>query len=208
MKPLTDYLRKNYEKSVIEQIADEYRDKGYSIKKEAKVGPYRIDIVATKDDKTIYLEVKTDVESSKSKQRIKDLAEYVKNIPNAKFVVAVSRFPEPKIIEFDGIETVLHNYFVYHLPSDLDVLSSHTRFANVYSVTITEVKIQDGCFIISCNGKIKVTLQYGSDLENEAVDEPLVMTFPFNFKGTVNYNDGYRVTDCEELKIDTDAFYE
>lgn len=208
MKPLTDYLRKNYEKSVIEQIADEYRDKGYSIKTEAKVGPYRIDIVATKGNKTIFLEVKTEVESSKSKQRIKDLAEYFKTIPNAKFVVAVSRFPEPKIIEFDGIETVLYNYFISNFPSDLDALSSHTRVTNVYSVTITEVKIQDSSFIISCNGKIKVALQYGSDLENEVVDEPLVMTFPFNFKGTMNYNDGYRVTACEELKIDTDAFYE
>ena len=31
MKPLKDYLIKNFEKSTLEQIADDYREKGYTI---------------------------------------------------------------------------------------------------------------------------------------------------------------------------------
>ena len=33
MKPLKDYLIKNFEKSTLEQIADDYREKGYTIKR-------------------------------------------------------------------------------------------------------------------------------------------------------------------------------
>lgn len=55
MKPLKNYLQARYEKATIDQIADDYKEKGYSIKKDVKVGPYRVDIAAQKDNETIYI---------------------------------------------------------------------------------------------------------------------------------------------------------
>ena len=59
MKPLKDYLRKNYEKSALEQIADDYRDKGYKVDADVREGPFRVDLVATKGDEKIFIELKT-----------------------------------------------------------------------------------------------------------------------------------------------------
>lgn len=55
MKPLKDYLIKNFEKSTLEQIADDYREKGYTIKRGERVGPYKVDLSATKGDEAIYI---------------------------------------------------------------------------------------------------------------------------------------------------------
>jgi len=208
MKPLTDYLRQNYEKSFIEQIVEDYREKGYTVKTDVKVGEFRVDIAATKDDEVVYIEVKTHSVKPDAKRRIKAMSDYFKTIPNAKFLVMISRYPEPKKIVFDEIEPILCEYFTLEFPSDLDALSTHTRVDDVHGVTINEVVIQDGDLEISCNGMVGVTLQYGSDSEQEPGDVPMYMSFPFKFRGTISYDNDYSVTDCDELEIDTDAFYE
>lgn len=209
MKPLMNYLRKYSEKATLEQIADDYHEKGYDIKTEVKVGPYRVDFVATKGDEIIYIEVKTHTESPDAKRRIRDMADYFKTVPNAKFIVIVSRIPEFKEIEFDGIEPVLTEFFMLNFPSKLDELSTHTLIDDVEDVSVNEVSIQDGDLQIACTGMVGVTLQYGSDSDQEVGDEPMYMSFPFKFKGTISY-DGkqYSVESCDELEIDTDSFYE
>ena len=209
MKPLRNYLIKNFEQATLEQLADDYREKGYTIKTDAKVGPYRVDLAATKGDETIYIEIKTHTENPDAKRRIKVMADYFKTVPNAKFIVVVSRIPEFKTIEFDGIEPVLTEYFTHEFPSELDALSTHTLIDEVHDVSISEISIEDGNLYITCNGMIGVTLQYGSDLDQEEGDEPMGMSFPFKFKGTISYDGkNYNVEDCDELEIDTDAFYE
>ena len=209
MKPLKDYLIKNYEKSALEQMADDYRDKGYTIKTDVRVGPYRVDLAASKGEETVYIEMKTHSENSDAKRRIKAMVEFFKTIPNAKFIVAISRYPEPKNIEFDDIESVLTEHFTLEFPSDLDALSTHTRIDEVHGVTISEVKIQNGELYIVCSGMVGVTLQYGSDSDQEPGDDPMYMSFPFKFKGTIGFEGNrYNVSDCDELEIDTDAYYD
>ena len=102
--PLENYLIKYYAKATEERIADEYRERGYTIKTDYSVGPYRVDIAAFKDEETVFIEVKTHKETPDSKRRIKEMADYFKTIPNTKFIIAVSRMPEFKTIEFDDIE--------------------------------------------------------------------------------------------------------
>ena len=206
MKPLKDFLQVAYEKAVIDQIAEDYASRGYSIKKHVPVGPYRVDLAAIKGDETIYIEVKSRKETSSAKQRIKELTDFLKTIPNAKFIVAISRYPEPKIIEFDELAGLLFGYFNIDFPSELDGLSTHTRIDDVHDVTINSIEIRDGIIKVSCNGSVSVTLQYGSDSEQED-DEPFVMSFPFEFKGTLKYEDkSFHIIDCDTLEIDIDVF--
>ena len=208
MKPLRNYLIKNFEKSTLEQIADNYREKGYIIKTDISVGPYRVDLAAIKGDEKVYIELKTHSERPEAKRRIKAMADYFKTVPNAKFIVVVSRIPEFKKIVFKDIEPVLCEYFMLEFPSDLDALSTHTRINEVQGVNISEISIQNGNLHIICNGMVGVTLQYGSDSEQEPEDEPLYMSFPFKFEGTINYDgNNYNVDGCDEIEIDTDAYY-
>lgn len=208
MKPLKNYLQARYEKAAIDQIADDYKEKGYSIKKDVIVGPYRVDLVAHKDNETIYIEVKSRELSSSSKRRIKEMTDYFKSVPNAKFIVAISRYPEQKKIEFDELESILFDYFTVEFPSELDALSTHTRMDSVCDVTINSIEVGRGEIVVSCNGSVSVSLQYGSDSEQED-DELFVMSFPFEFEGTLKYeDDSYQIIDCRTLEVDTDAFYQ
>lgn len=57
-------------------------------------------------------------------------------------------------------------------------------------------------------GSVSVSLQYGADSEQDD-DEPFVMSFPFEFVGTLKYKgDSYNVIDCDIMEVDTDAFYQ
>lgn len=208
MKPLKDYLQAIYEKAAIDQIADDYASRGYGIKKQAIVGPFRVDIVAANRDETVYIEVKSRKESPESKRRIKEMTDYFKTIPNSKFIVAISRYPEPKKIEFDELERILFDYFTVEFPSDLDILSTHTRMDDVHDLTINSIEIERDEIHVACNGSVSVSLQYGSDSEQED-DEPFIMSFPFEFVGTLKYeDDSYHVIDCDTIEVDTDAFYQ
>ena len=209
MKPLNNYLIKSFERANLEQIADTYREKGYSIKTDARIGPYRVDIVAIKGDETIYIELKTHTESPEAKHRIKEMADYFKTIPNAKFIVAISRIPEFKTIVFDGIEGALYNFLTTELPSDLDALSTHTMIDSVSDINISLINIKDGLLYIICNGILGTILQYGANSEQEDNEETIYMSFPFKFKGSIGFEDGnYYVQECNKLTIDTDAYYE
>lgn len=208
MKPLKDFLQATYEKAAIDQIADDYASRGYSIKKQARVGPFIVDVVAANRDETIYIEVKSRKENSDAKRRIREMTDYFKSIPNAKFIVAISRYPEPKKIEFDELENILFDYFIVEFPSDLDALSTHTRMDSVHDLTINSIEIGGGDIHVSCNGSVSVSLQYGSDSEQED-DEPFIMSFPFEFEGSLRYeDDSYKIIDCDTMEVDTDAFYQ
>ncbi len=208
MKPLKDFLQATYEKAAIDQIAADYASKGYSIKKQAKVGPFIVDVVAANMKETIYIEVKTRKESSEAKRRIREMTDYFKSIPNTRFIVAISRYPEPKKIEFDELERILFDYFIVEFPSDLDALSTHTRMDSVHNVNINSIEVGRGEVKLSCNGSVSVSLQYGSDSEQEEY-EPFIMSFPFEFEGTLKYEGSdYSVIDCKTLEVDTDAFYQ
>lgn len=209
MKPLNYYLIKSFERATLEQLTDDYREKGYTVKREVLVGPYRVDLVASKGDENVYVELKTHGESSDAKRRIKEMADYFKDVPNSKFIVVVSRIPEFKKIEFDDLESVLAEFFILNFPSELDELSTHTMIDEVHDVSVSEVIIQDGELHILCTGMVGVTLQYGSDLDQEPGDEPMYMSFPFKFKGAISYDGSeYSVENCDDLVIDTDAYYE
>lgn len=208
MKPLSSYLIKNFEKSTIDQIADDYREKGYVIKTDINVGPYRVDLAAIKGNEIVYIELKTHSEGPESKRRIKAMADYFRKIPNVKFLVVVSRMPQLKQIEFEEIESVLCAYFMLEIPSDLDALSTHAIIDDVREVNISEICIKYGDIHVVCNGIIEVIIQYGSDLEQEEVEKPLYMSFPFKFKGIINYDGNhYNVVECNDLRIDTDSYY-
>lgn len=208
MKPLIDYLQKNYEKSTVEQIADDYRENGYEVKFNVLIGKYRVDIAATKDNKTIYIEIKSRVNSPEVKKRIKEMADYFKTIPNSKFLVAISRIPVQKTITIENIEAILDNYFTLYFPSELDELSTHTQIEEVHDVSVNDITVGEEEIFFSCNGMMGVTLQYGADSEQEIDDVPMRMSFPFKFKGTLEKTKhGYEVTDCNFIEIDTDSYY-
>ena len=202
-----NYLAKYYEKATIDRLAEDYARKGYEVKKQSRLGKMIVDLHATKGEQNIYIEVKGYRMDAEARKRMEMLENIIRELPNSKLIVVTPQYSEDKVIEIDGIEGIFLDYFLHDFPSELDELSTHTQIDSVDSITIDIVKIYGLNIIIKCSGHVSVTLQYGSDSEQEGGALP-TMSFPFDFEGTLTWkDDGYEVSETDHLRIDTGEFY-
>lgn len=202
-----NYLARYYEKATIDQLYDEYKQKGYNVQRDARLDKYRVDLKAEKDGHNVYIEVVRDKMDSDARRRIDAFESLVRQLPNSRLIVVPIRYSDEKKIEFNNIGTILFDYFEEDFPSELDELSTHTRLDSIDVVAIDSIKVYGQDIVIKCNGQVNVQLQYGSDSEQEG-KTPMVMSFPFEFEGTVTWEgNDYFVNEVDNLKINTDEFY-
>lgn len=202
-----NYLAHYYEKATIDQLADEYKQKGYNVQREARVDKYRVDLLAEKDGQKVYVEVVRKRVAGEVRRRIEALEELIRKQPNSRLIVVKERYSDEKQIEFNNLNKILYNFFISDFPDELDELSTNTRLESVDSIAIDSIKVYGQDIIVKCSGQVSVGLQYCSDSEQEGRPLP-VMSFPFEFEGTISWiSDEYCVTEVDGLKINTDEFY-
>lgn len=206
------YLQKYLHDIAIDQIAEEYKEKGYVVSKEEQLGKkYYADLIARKDNETIVVEVKSGKMSPERKQKISDLANYVRGQGNYKFLVVIATPPKEKKLEIIGIENLLTEYFSENLPSELDELSTHTTFDEVTDVDIDEILIDGDSILVTGDGVVSVELQLGSDGDQNADDGFTISdSFPFEFGVKLEYDidHGLKIIDFDNLEVDTSSYYE
>ena len=207
MKIDKQYLKKYYHRAAVDQLCEQYKKRGYKVTIEERVGNYRVDMVARKDDVVIFFEVKTGDVRAETKTRIKQQASYLKEAyPGSKFLLIAVRYPDEDTIVIDNIEELLYDYLVSKgIPSDLDELSTHTTIEYVERVSVNTIEISSDYIHIQCEGRVGVQLDY----DNHESDAPFYMSFPFTMKGKLEYNDGkLEMVYMEEFETDTSEFYE
>lgn len=118
----------------------------------------------------------------------------------AEFIVVYMLRPNRDSIEFDDLGELIMEYFTDNFPSDLDELSSHTRLSEVYVEAITDISLTERDITIKGEASVTVSLQYGSDREQEEDEEEECMTFPMDFEASMNWN--REITDMD-YEIDT-----
>ena len=207
MKIDRQYLKKYYHRAAVDQLCEQYKRRGYKVTVEERVGDYRVDMVARKDNTIIFFEVKTGDVRAETKTRIKQQASFLKEkYPGSKFFLIAVRYPEEDTIVIDNIEEIVYDYLVGSgIPSDLDELSTHTTIEDVESISVNSIEISNDNILIECEGRIGVQLDY----DNRESDTSFCMSFPFTMKGELKYNDGkFQMVDMEEFEADTSEFYE
>lgn len=205
------YLGKYLYEIAIEQIADDYRRKGYQVNKEVKLGKFRADLVARKGEEQIVIEVKAGKMTPDRRQKIAGIAEYVRSLGNYKFLVVIATPPKEKKLEIEDIKTLISNYIHYDLPSELDELSAHTRPDEVIDIDIDEINISGENIFVKGDGVVSVELQFGPDGDQDkgggfkSYDK-----FPFDFEITLAYNSEreLEIVDVDKFDIDTSLYYD
>ena len=96
-----NYLAHYYEKATIDQLADEYKQKGYNVQREARVDKYRVDLLAEKDGQKVYVEVVRKRVAGEVRRRIEALEELIRKQPNSRLIVVKERYSDEKQIEFN-----------------------------------------------------------------------------------------------------------
>lgn len=200
------YLRKYYHYAAVDQLSEQYKKRGYKVTTEEKIGNYRVDMVARKDESILFFEIKTGDVRAETKARIREEGRYLKETyPNSKFLLVAVRYPDEDNIIIDNIEAILFDFFVeYGIPSELDELSTHTAIEDFSNVSINSVQISKGSIRIVCEGEVGVNLDY-DDHESNAVFN---MSFPFVLKGELEFNkEKLEMVDLDEFCADTSEFY-
>lgn len=202
-----NYLARYYERATIDQLFDEYKQKGYNVQREVRLDKFRVDLLAEKDGQKVYIEVIRSRMDGEARRRLNALEEYIRNLPNSRLIAVPERYSEDRRVEFDRLNEILFERFMEDFPDELDELSTHTNIDSVDSVVIDTIKVYGQDIVIKCSGQVNVELQYGSDSEQDDLPLPCI-SFPFEFEGTVSWEDGeYRVTEVDNLMINTDEFY-
>jgi len=206
------YLSKYLHDIAIEQIAEEYSLKGFSVSREERLGNYIADLIVRKDNEQIVIEVKSGKLTPQKKEQISKIADFVREVGGYKFIVVVATPPKEKKLEILEINELLFNYFIEDgIPDELDLLSTHTTIDEIIDVDIDEISINGKSILIKGDGVVSVELQYGSDgdqLRNDGFKT--TDNYPFEFELTLEYNVNkeLEIVDVSELTVDTSSFYE
>src|SRR5688572_23652933 len=120
------YLQKYLHNIASEQVVSEYRDKGYFVSTEERIGKFHADIVARNDNETIVIEIKTGKLTSEKRESIAGIADYIRQQGNYKFLIIAATPPKEKKLEILNIEQILSDHFLNSTPDKLDELSTHT----------------------------------------------------------------------------------
>jgi Holliday junction resolvase len=208
-----EYLQKYIHSVAIDQLADEYRSKGYKVLKEELVGKYKADMIAVKGDETLVFEVKAGKLTPEKKAAIRGLADYIRDKGNYKFLVVLATPPREKKLEVANIEELLFQYVIDNMPYELDELSTHSRPEQIDDVEIDEINVnKDGSILVKGNAVISLELQFGSDSDQHSgMGHKMYDSFPLSFEISLEFDDnkGYIISSMLEptIKVDTSSYY-
>ena len=201
-----DILVKAVERAAIEQTAEEYRRRGYSVVREVKMGGRRADLVAKRDDKVIVFEFKSGLWNARKAKAVAEMRNYVAHEVGGEFRLVLVNLPRETRISIEGIEEALWQ-ILHENTSQVDELATHITLDEVADVDISSVDIGKELIHVSGSGNVSYELQYGSDSDMRHGDgSRFTESFPFTFRLYLNH--ALRVDEVEELDVDISSFYE
>jgi len=191
------------EEAKIEELAHEYESKGFTIAKDYHDAGATYDLVASRGQAKIAIEVKARAALSSHTEEIKRLRTIAQD-RGYSFQLFIVNPPLERQIQVDQLETLLLQYFIDHMPEELDELSSHTSIDAVSEVDIRAITVTQAGFDVTGVATIEVALEYGGGEERDGVSWE--MAFPLDFALSINHQ--FEITEVEELVIDTSSFDE
>lgn len=188
----------------IDQIANDYEEKGYTVSKEVPLGTYRADLVATKENQNIVVEVKAGKLTPKRKKKLAELADYVNELGNYQFKVAIAKLPKDKELKIDNLEHVLFEYFSKNSPAGLNELSEHTTLDKITDIFLNKLVVSNNAILVEGSGIIAVKLDLVSDNQTAFTTDENI---PFDFEAHLsNHQGNLMVSKFTHLEIDTSLF--
>lgn len=203
MQVKKQYFQKYLSSMAIEQLTDEYQEKGYVVSKQ-QLGAYEPDLLLTKNQETIVIEIETGQWAADKKERILQLSDYVRNRPNYKMLLVFATPPKPKNLGIEAIDDLILTVFSKEMPSELRDLATNTRIEEIESIAINTINVKNDKILVSGDGIVCVELHFDKGT-NDKLEQ--YERFPFEFELILNYNDTLKVTKVSKLKVDTSSFY-
>lgn len=177
----------------IDQIAEDYRKKGFKVNKEVSLGTYMADLVATKENQNIVVEVKAGKLTPDRKKKLAELADYVNELGNYQFKVAIAKLPQDKELKIDNLEQIFFDYFSENTPNEITKLATHT-IKEIPNIFLNKLVVSNNALIAEGSGIIRTKVQSLAD-EN----------IPFDFKVQLSFRDKGNIQIDKFIILDIDT---
>ncbi len=182
----------------VDQLAEDYQAKGYTVSKEYPIGPYHADLFAKKNGESIVFEVKVGKLNTKKREKLRAISEYIKE-KDYKFKIVIANTPREKKINVPDIKSIFDAYFQQ---SSLDKLSHLAKQVKYKSVNYIEV--DEAIF----NDEADIRLNGTGNIEIELIDtKTYPEVFPFEFDLILaNIKGKLSLKNMIHLEFDTSDF--
>lgn len=187
-----------------EQIAADLMAQGYAVEQRANHGGYVYDVLATKNGRTIAIEVKARDTLGNALNEIKRLREEARHRGYDEFRLVVANPPREKTIEVDGLEHSLMDYLGENVPHELLDIYSYAVVNEVSNVEINTTHIMRDTIHIVGSAFVGVEFHWGG---GESQDGIVSSTgFPFDFD--IVLGNDLTIEQVHTLNVDTSSYYE
>ncbi len=186
----------------VKEVASQLRAEGYSVRESPTGIDNGFDIVATKDDKKLAIEVKTSSRLQASAETIKNLRKRALERGFDEFRLIIVNPPREVTVSIEGLEEKLLMFLSDNFPDDLDELSSHTHLQDVNDINIDSIQVTTEGVQVIGNGVVDVELNYGNN--SEGINSN--WSFPFSFDVTLDHK--LEVSSENKIEIDTSSLSE
>lgn len=192
------------EAAKIEEVASQMEADGYTVTRQHRNGANVYDLVATKAEEKIAVEVKARSALREATGQVRELRERAYSEGFTEFRLVITNPPHETRVEIDGLDDQLSRYFSSHLPETLSSLSKSTRATGVSSVEIDAVHVSaDGVSVIG-TGIVQVRLE--DDMGATPADAGWTIDFPFTFKVMLDHT--LTLASVTGLAVDTSSFHD
>jgi hypothetical protein len=156
-------LSRHLHDAAVEQLAAEYRDRGYVAETEVMLGEFRADLVTRKGSEMIVFEVKAGQSSARTSAEVSRMMEYVGRELGGRFRLVLVGVPQPVEVEIERVETILLDLAQNPVGDQLAGEASHFHSLDVEDVEYDLVRIRDEQVEVRGRALLSLVLQYGSD---------------------------------------------
>lgn len=193
------------EQFALDRIVKEYVARGYAVKTNVRVKDFIVDAIASKGNEKIYFEIKSGKVSAHAIAAMQRLQKYVAEQTNARFKYVVATPPKDILVDIDWIAEAIEKHITDNPVEELDTLSTHTRILEVADIDIDSLIWHQETIVASGSGMVTVSLQYGSDSDQEPGDKDIEEIFPFDFEAV--FGEEKNIEEMVEFKADTTRFH-
>lgn len=185
------------------EIEEKYRQLGYRVERECRIGDARFDLFVEKGEDKIVFEFKCRRLNKYAQNQIERLRK-VAAAHGIRFKMVLVNVPSEKRIIVDEIEQTLLSCFLNKIPDELNSMAPSVTIDEVEEVTIDEIHIQSISHI-----EIKGSSDVIVDLLDDEHSIMHTMYCPFTFEGIWAFDDNgkLQLVELEKLNIDISKYF-
>jgi hypothetical protein len=183
-----------------EQLEKELTSQGYAIEREKRMDGSVYDLVASRGNERIAIEVKAQNRLRDGARELSRLRERAFQLGFTEFRLVVVNPPRSPRIEIEGLARALRAFLLENPPRGLDELSSNTVIEGVSGPEIDEIEVKrDGTRVVG-DASLQLRLEDGGGKDGSSMDVSLPLRFD------VLLGPGGDISQAAVIEVDTSSF--